>query len=154
MNGKGSILDHELELKAESYLDLDDDLIPTGQFNPVKGSLYDYSVQSKIGSSLFNGLDDIFILNKEGEKAIISSKESGIRMTVVSNQPAMVIYTPPEFAKLPFKDGVEFDKYPAICFETQGFPDALNNWNFPSTLLNPSEVFESETSYKFSLLDK
>ncbi|MCA0932457.1 galactose mutarotase [Lutimonas saemankumensis] len=152
LNGEGSVLDHELELKAESYLDLDQDLIPTGKFNPVKGSLYDYSRKSKIGRSGFNGLDDIFIKHGKGEKAIISSQHSGIKMTVVSNQPAMVIYTPPKFAKLPFKDKAVFDAYPAICFEAQGFPDALNNWNFPSTLLKPSEVFESETSYKFSII--
>ncbi|WKK66480.1 aldose epimerase family protein [Lutimonas zeaxanthinifaciens] len=154
LKGEGSILDHELELKTDSYLDLNDDLIPTGKFNPIKESSYDYSTPSKIGRSGFNGLDDIFILHEEGVKAIISSEESGIQMTVVSNQPAVVIYTPPKFAKLPFKDGAEFEEYPAICFEAQGFPDALNYDNFPSTLLKPSEVFESETSYKFSLVEK
>ncbi|UCE94626.1 MAG: galactose mutarotase [Flavobacteriaceae bacterium] len=154
LNGKGSILDHELELKADSYLDLNEDLIPTGKFNPLRGSLYDYREKSRIGKSGFNGLDDIFIKYGKGEKAIISSEESGIRMTVVSNQPAVVIYTPPQFAKLPFKDGVVFNRYPAICFETQGFPDAINNDNFPSTLLSPLDVYESETSFKFSLVEK
>ena len=154
LNGEGSILDHELELNADAYLDLDKDLIPTGTFNPVIGSSCDYSVQSKIGRPGFKGLDDIFVLSEKVEKAILSSKESGIQMTVATNQPAMVIYTPPKFAELPFKDGVQFGDYPAICFEAQGFPDALNNKNFPTTLLNPGEIFESVTYFAFSLVDK
>ena len=150
LKGEGSILSHELELKADAYLDLDDDLLPTGKYNLAKGTPYDYSDRSMIGKAGFKGLDDIFILNEAQGKAILSSKESGIQMEVDTDQPAMVIYTPPKFANLPFKDAAVFSEYPSICFEAQGFPDALNHSHFPQTLLKKGEVFESETSFKFS----
>jgi aldose 1-epimerase len=35
-------------------------------------------------------------------------------------------------------------------FETQHFPDSPNHPNFPSTLLNPGEVFRSTTIFRFS----
>ena len=150
LNGESSILDHELELKADAYLELDDDLLPTGKYNLLKGTHYDFGDRSVIGKAGFNGLDDIFVLTKGKGKAILSSTKSGIQMKVDTNQPAMVIYTPPEFGKLPFKDAAVFSAFPAICFEAQGFPDALNNSHFPQTLLKPGETFKSETSFKFS----
>jgi len=150
LNGESSILDHELELKADAYLDLDDELLPTGRQILLKGTKYDFIDKSVIGKSGFNGLDDIFVLTGGKENAILSSAKSGIQMKVDTNQPAMVIYTPPEFDKLPFKDAAVFSKFPAICFEAQGFPDALNNSHFPQTLLKPGETFKSETSFKFS----
>ena len=152
LNGESSILDHDLELKADAYLELDGDLIPTGKYNLVKGTLFDFSSKSQIGKTGFSGLDDIFVLNDGNEKATLSSKNSGIQMKVDTNQPAMVIYTPPKFDKLPFKDAALFSEFPAICFEAQGFPDALNNSHFPQTLLKPGEMFESETTFKFSII--
>lgn len=150
LNGASSILDHDLELKADSYLDLNDDLLPTGKYNAVKGTQYDFRDRSLIGKDGFKGLDDIFVLTGGKEKAILSSAKSGIQMKVDTDQPAMVIYTPPVFDKLPFKDAAVFNEFPAICFEAQGFPDALNNSHFPQTLLKPGETFKSETSFKFS----
>jgi len=150
LDGESTILDHELELKADAYLELDDDLIPTGKYNLLKGTSYDFLSRSVIGKTGFSGLDDIFVLTEGKEKAILTSKKSGIQMEVDTDQPAMVIYTPPKFANLPFKDAAVYGDYPAICFEAQGFPDALNNSHFPQTLLKPGETFESETSFKFS----
>lgn len=152
LNGDSTILDHELELNADSYLELDDNLIPTGGFNKVEGGLFDYRNRSEIGKNGFNGLDDIFRLNEGGEKAFLSSARSGIQMTVKTDQPAMVIYTPPKFDELPFKDNAQYSEFPAICFEAQGYPDALNNCHFPSTLIRPGELFESTTSYGFSIV--
>ncbi|MCP4883158.1 MAG: galactose mutarotase [Flavobacteriales bacterium] len=150
LDGESTILDHELELKSDAYLELGDDLIPTGKYNLLKGTPYDFLNRSVIGKTGFSGLDDIFVLTEGKEKAILTSKKSGIQMEVDTDQPAMVIYTPPKFANLPFKDAAVYSDYPAICFEAQGFPDALNNSHFPQTLLKPGETFESETIFRFS----
>ena len=75
--------------------------------------------------------------------------KSGIEMTVKTNQPAMVVYTPPSLDYLQFIDGANYGKYPAICFETQKFPDAPNNTDFPSTLLSPGDIYKNETILTF-----
>ena len=36
-----------------------------------------------------------------------------------------------------------------LCLETQHFPDSPNRPEFPSTRLNPGEVFRSTTIYRF-----
>ena len=150
LDGESTVLDHKLQLNSNSYLHLDKQLIPTGKINLVEGTRFDYNKKTLIGKKDFKGLDDIFILNKNGPKAVLVSEKSGIQMKVYTNQPAMVIYTPNTFNKLPFKDNVNYSKFPAICFEAQKYPDAINNDNFPSILLNPEQTYINETVFEFS----
>lgn len=35
------------------------------------------------------------------------------------------------------KYGVRYPRYGGLCLETQGFPDAINQPNFPSVVLRP-----------------
>jgi aldose 1-epimerase len=58
-------------------------------------------------------------------------------MQVKTNQPCMVIYTPPSTG--------------SICFETQNYPDAPNHANFPSSILQPGEAYKNESIFKFSV---
>jgi aldose 1-epimerase len=48
------------------------------------------------------------------------------------------------------KGGLAYQKYGALCLETQHYPDSPNRPNFPSTVLKPGTKFHSETIYKFS----
>lgn len=89
------------------------------------------------------------ILKTNNLKAEIESKKTGIQMKVFSNQPAMVIYTLLKFPELSFKDDAIYSDFPAICFETQHYPDSPNNSHFPSTLLKPGEIYLNETIFKF-----
>jgi len=150
LDGESTILDHKLKLNSSSYLDLNDKLVPTGKINMVEGTRFDYTKKACIGKEDFKGLDDIFILNKNNPKAILSSKKSGIQMKVFTNQPALVIYTPTKFNNLPFKDNAEYSHYPAICFEAQKFPDAINNDNFPTIVLEQGQAYINETIFEFS----
>lgn len=150
LDGKGSILNHQLELNSDSYVDLDTDLIPTGKINSVLGTRFDYTNNYSIGKEGFTGLDDIFVLNDGNMKATLSSKKSGIKMKVYTNQPAVVVYTPPKFAALPFKKNAMYSDFPAICFETQKYPDAIHNQHFPSVILQPNEIYRNETIFQFS----
>lgn len=150
LNGEASILDHELQLNSDYYLDVDNNLIPSGKLNPVKGTRFDFNSKSLIGKDNFKGLDDTFVLRDDKLKAIIASRKTGIQMKVYSNQPAVVIYTPLIFTELPFKGGVKYSDFPAICFETQHFPDAPHHDHFPTTILNPGQTYINESIFEFS----
>lgn len=155
LNGKGSVLDHRMMVVSEKYLEVDTQLIPTGRVLNSEHTRFDFRATSQIGRSDFEGLDDTFVLNNSHLKASLSSVKTGIQMEVYTNQPAMVIYTPKgsRFTDLSFKDGVTYSEFPAICFETQNFPDAPNHGDFPSSLLNPGETYRNETLFKFSLIN-
>ena len=107
-------------------------------------------MKSIIGRADFKGFDDTFILENKILKASLSSAKSGITMDIFTNQPGIVIYTRPQFPDLKFNKGVTYSKFPAICFETQNFPDTLNHTNFPTALLNPGETYLNKTVFKFN----
>jgi len=49
------------------------------------------------------------------------------------------------------KSGRKYVKHGGLCFETQHYPDSPNHAHFPCVQLNPDEVFESTTIYKFCI---
>lgn len=155
LNGTGSILNHDLSINSDRYLEVDSQLIPTGRILNSKNTPFDFNIKSKIDRPDFQGLDDTFILNKTDLKASLSSKETGIKMDVFTNQPAIVVFTPSfkQISGLSFRKGVIYSEFPAICFETQNFPDAPNHPHFPPSTLNPKETYLNESHFKFSILD-
>ncbi len=154
LDGESTILDHKLKLNSSSCLDLNEQLVPSGKINLVEGTRFDYTKKTYVGKEGFKGLDDIFVLNENDPKAFLSSEKTGIQMKVFTNQPALVIYTPNKFNKLPFKDNAEYSEYPAICFEAQKYPDAIHKDNFPSIVLKPGQTYNHETIYEFQIPKK
>lgn len=125
-----------LTLGSDQYLESNDKLIPSGKILEVANTPFDFRQSRQIGEVR---MDDVFILDKSKLTAAkIRCNETGIEMQVRTNQPAMVIYTPNNFA--------------AICFETQNCPDAPNQPNFPSAVLRPGETYLNESSFIFSLI--
>jgi aldose 1-epimerase len=152
LNGKDSVLNHHLQLNSRKYLEVDSQLIPSGKLLDAKNSRFDFNEKSVIGRADFKGFDDTFVLGSDDLKVILESPETGIAMKVYTNQQASVIYTPVQLPELPYKNGVTYTKFSAICFETQNFPDAPNNENFPSSILKPGDIYLNESIFEFSLI--
>ena len=132
-----NINDYHLQLSSKKYLETDEKLLPTGKYLDVNGSVLDFRQGKKIADVR---MDTPFLLDSEEELfAEIYSEKSGIRMRVSTNQPAVVIYTPPAF--------------PAICFETQNLPDAPNFNHFPSSVLRPGELYRNTANFEFDLVN-
>jgi len=151
LKGKDSILDHVLKINSAHHLGVNKDIVPTGEILDSENSRYDFSRKAIIGREDFIGFDDTFILKKDKAKAAsLTSKESGIKMEVYTNQPAVVVYTPREFPKSLFDS--QYSRYPAICFETQGFPDSPNNTNFPPAVLLPGKTYMNRSVFNFEVV--
>ncbi|MBK0369375.1 aldose epimerase family protein [Flavobacterium agrisoli] len=151
LEGSGTILNHELQINSDAILEVDERLIPSGKLVSVSDTVFDVRKPTTINRPAFQGYDDTFVLQKDSPiKASLASAKTNIRMNVYTNQPASVVYTPKEFGKLPFIGGTAFETFPAICFETQNFPDAPNHENFPSALLIPGEKYTNESIFEFT----
>ena len=48
------------------------------------------------------------------------------------------------------KGGVKYAHRTAMCLETEGFPDAPNQDNFPDSILRPGEDLRQVSEYRFS----
>lgn len=152
LSGGGTILDHDLYINSKRHLEVDAQLLPTGKIKKSKSTIFDYSEKSKIKKDNFVGLDDTFVLSKGKLKASLYSSKTGINMNVYTNQPAMVVFTHKKFPELPFNKSTVYNEFPAICFETQNFPDAPNNSNFPNSLLKPNQLYLNKSQFDFSIM--
>ena len=152
LNGKHSIKNHFLFIDSEKHLGVYKNLIPNGHIKNSKGTYFDLSKLKLIESIPFNGFDDTFVLKGNSNiVATLISPTTGIKMDVLTNQPAMVVYTPRQFDKtILFKNGSTYSEFPAICFETQKMPDSPNKKRFTSTLLEAGNIYTNETMFKFT----
>lgn len=127
--------EYDLQLNCPYRLETNENLLPTGDIIPVRKSEYDFLIPRKIGIQRFN---TIYIRDIGNEKvAELHSKTSRITMKVYTNQPAVVVYTSPDF--------------PGICFENQNYPDAPNQPDFPKSILRPGDIYNNISIFKFDI---
>ncbi|MFS4447799.1 aldose epimerase family protein [Maribacter sp. 2307UL18-2] len=169
--GNGDIMDHVVTINADTYTPVDDGLIPTGAIETVENTPFDFRSPKTIGRDIDadfeqlkigRGYDHNYVVNEmpqngEGLKlaAMVLEPNSGRTMEVYTSEPGVQFYTGN------FMNGSDIGKtgkpYPfrgSFCFETQHYPDSPNKPEFPSTLLNPGEVYETTTVYKFGVQGK
>ncbi len=46
--------------------------------------------------------------------------------------------------------GVKFPRHGAFCLETQNFPDAVNQPQFPKSVRRPGETYDTTTVFRFA----
>lgn len=161
--GSGTVLKHTLKINADKYTPVDTTLIPTGKLDSVAQTPFDFRKGKVIGirindhnQQLTNGkgYDHNFVLNSHGPTTPVAEAigdQSGIRMQVFTDQPGLQFYTGNFMAGKNTMNGGAKDNYrEAFCLETQHFPDSPNQAKFPSTVLNPGEVYKTTTIYQFS----
>jgi aldose 1-epimerase len=153
----GTIEDHQLIIKANSYLPVDSTLIPTGARQPVASSPFDFREPRAIGSRLSEvgiGYDHNFVLD-EGSKdarsaAIAWDPVSGRALEVLTTQPGIQFYSGNYLnERRTGKGGASYPRHSGFCLETQGFPDAINQPSFPSCVLRPNEEYKEMAIFRF-----
>ena len=155
----GTILDHELMLKAGKYTPVDDTMIPTGEIASVKGTPLDFTTSTPIGARISamkgepGGYDHNFILDNPSEvSARVYDPSSGRVMEVITSEPAIQFYTGNFLnGTVKGKAGVTYNKHQAFCLEAQHYPDSVHHANFPSTILYPRATYRQTTTYRFSV---
>jgi aldose 1-epimerase len=170
--GAGSIEGHELTLMAAAYTPVDATSIPTGEIAPVAGTPLDFTSATPIGARIRDGHDQLvlargydhnFVIDRPGRPGRSGSGEpvlaarvvepvSGRVMEVLTTEPGIQLYTGNYLdGTLVGAAGRTYRQGDGLCLETQHFPDGPNRPEFPSTRLEPDEVFRSSTIYRFQI---
>jgi aldose 1-epimerase len=101
------------------------------------------------------GYDHNFVIDRKGAgldlAAAVYDPASGRLLEVFTTEPGVQFYSGN------FLDGKEIGKAgkpylyrSALALETQGFPDAINHPDFPSTVLRPGSEYKTSTVFRFS----
>ncbi|WP_059172366.1 aldose epimerase family protein [Bacillus sp. FJAT-27445] len=163
-NGKSTILGHTLRMDSERFLELDENLIPTGNLLEVEGTAFDFRQGRKLSDGPASGheqniiagkgYDHPFVLSKKKEPVIeLICSESGRKLEVETNQPAVVVYTSNQLeGSFLLSGNVKPERYLGICLETQIYPDAINQPSFPSCVLDKGEKYYSYTKFTFTCM--
>lgn len=150
---EGTILDHELSIAASHFTPIDDGAIPTGEILPVVGTPLDLRTPRRLAEIIAadhsqiaagRGLNHNWVLDQGARPALVlRSPESGIQMTVDTNQPGMQINSGHRL-------GPPFPKYGGLIVEPQHYPNSVNHSNFPDTILRPGNVYRATYSLWFA----
>ncbi|WP_342645417.1 aldose epimerase family protein [Mucilaginibacter sp. CSA2-8R] len=166
LNGEasGSILNHQVTIKASQFTPIDSTMIPTGKYEPIVGTPFDFTKPAIIGArineqnrqlSLAKGYDHNYVLKTHTlteAVAVAQGDKSGVVMTVYTTEPGLQFYSGNNMkGDNLMKNGHKDERQTAFCMETQHFPDSPNQPLFPSTKLKAGSIYKSTTIYHFGL---
>lgn len=156
----GNVLDHSIQIWAKHITPVDQNTVPTGEIVPVKDTPFDFTTGQKIGSRIHEvglGYDHNYVLDcgdeKLGLKHAVKLKDprSSRVLNLWTNAPGMQFYTANYVNGIVGKGGAVYEKHSGACLETQGFPNAINQPNFPSVVVRPGEKYQHSMLFEFSV---
>ncbi|WP_165022900.1 aldose epimerase family protein [Dysgonomonas sp. ZJ279] len=145
------ILDHELQVNATQYLEMNDEFLPIGKICSVTNSAFDFREYKPIGKMAqlkkdnLKGYNAYFIKDPDTATPIASLREkvSGRIVDVYTSMPGIQIYTGD------FLEG-NFVPFGGICLEAQYHPDGVNHPCFETNILTANEEKSDFIRFKFS----
>jgi aldose 1-epimerase len=153
------ILDHHLQIPADFYTPVDDELIPTGAIAPVEGTPFDFRrerpVRLDVAGTRF-AYDHNFVVARTAAAAPrlmarLTGPRTGTRLEIHSTEPGVQFYDGAKVNVTPAGLGDrKFGNNAGLCLEPQRFPDTPNNPDFGSAVLRPGETYRQVTEYRFS----
>ncbi len=173
-HGSGTVKDHIVWINAKKFTPAGPKNVPDGTFVELDGTPMDFGTEKRIGQDVDDfkdianhpyqpiasqhGYDHNYVLEIDGNEdevelaATCYSEKSGRKLEVFTDLPGMHFYTgnwvKPE---VPVKENAKYGFWQGVCFETQHFPNACNVPEFPKSVYEAGEPFDSVTIYKFSV---
>ena len=154
-NTNNTIYEDILKIDSDYLIGIDKNFIPCKIIN-LDNNIFDFKNSKKLKeffkaddeqkSLANNGIDHPYIFNNKIGKLEIENLETGIKMSVETDNPAVVIYT------ANYLQDIGFKKHSAICFETQEVPNLYVNKkiNIYPTFIDENTNYERYTKFIFT----
>lgn len=153
------VLDHVVQIKADNFVPVNKDLIPTGDLPDVTGTPNDLRTPTKlkdVKNHVTQGNFDVtYCVGDEGELKYISRvlhPATGRYIDTHTTEPGLQFYTAKYMTDAIGKGGKVYQPFASFCLETQRYPDSVNHPNFPNTILRPGYTYRQTTVFTFGVL--
>ncbi|RMC46632.1 aldose epimerase family protein [Lactobacillus sp. ESL0230] len=159
LSDQPNLASHKLKINSTQYLELDTELIPTGNMLAVENTPYDFRDFQNLESAISknNGFDDAFVIDEASTNlrpvAVLSEQTSGRAITISSDSNCLVVYTMSQNQPgVKFiRDGGKFAQpSEAVALEAQTLPDAINNDDFGNIVLPANTTKSHEIVFTFT----
>lgn len=168
--GEGSAdgaLGHVLTIPAKAFTPVDANLIPTGELQPVEGSVFDFRAPRRVADGIRDGrdaqivagrgYDHNFALDKGATKtpglaARLEDPASGRVLEVLTTEPGVQFYAGNFLdGTLVGKQGHLYRMGDGIALEPQKFPNSPNQPQFLSARVDPDKPYHHQMIYRLSV---
>lgn len=143
-----TVLDHTLQVNSSAYVQLGDDLAPTGAILPSGGTQYDLRGPRTLRDAAGQALDyDICLALDTGRSfgdplATVVSPEQDLTLKLWSDRPGVQVYNGVwTDVAVPGLNGKRYGKHSGLCLEDQYFADAVHNPHFPNIIHSPERPY-------------
>ncbi len=157
LDGSPDILSHRLQIDAETYLPVDETLIPTGEIRPVDGTPFDFRRLRPIRDRLapVTLYDHNFCLagepSADPRRCATLRGEKGLAMQVATTEPGLQFYDAATLdVPVPGLGGRRYGSHAGLCLEPQRWPDSPNRPDFTDATLRPGEVYRQVSVFEFA----
>ena len=161
--GNGDISDQTMQIFADRFTPADSGNLVTGEIASVDGTPADFRQPVRVGDvqksdfpqiAMRKGIELEMVINgKPGTlrpAARMTDPHTGIVMDVSTTHPCVVVWAHLIGDRaVTGKGGKVYRTFDAMSFETQGYLDAVNHPNFPSTVVTPQKPMHEVTVFKF-----
>ena len=163
-NTSGTAINQKLWINSDKFVEVNNELIPTGNLVDVENTPMDFRNPKTIGDEIdtdfeqlnfTGGYDHSYIINKSKDAiekiAVLSDEISGRTMEVHTDSVGVQFYAGNfiENNRVVGKDNCLYKNRSGICLETGFLPDSMNQLDFPSPILKANEIYNTTTIYKF-----
>lgn len=161
----GSLAGQQIQIFSDAFTETDADSLPTGRLLPVVGTPFDLReptdfLEGLSGShtqlTLGHGYDHNFVLQQHpcGPLRLCARATGGdLSLECWTTQPGLQLYTGNYLDGVEGKDGAVYGPRSAFCLETQSWPDAVHQPDFPSMVLPAGKEYRQTTIYRVRPLE-
>ncbi|QKS70671.1 galactose mutarotase [Paenalkalicoccus suaedae] len=153
-----SILHHELMLNSNYFYTIDSESLPVAKTSVEEHPAFDFRKPKLLKKAIYEkddqitlasgGIDHPFVLNDGEIAAVLMEKESGRRMTIRTDDEAIVIYTGNMLLEGTKMNTKPVFQHGAICLETQQIPNHID-----LVLVKPDEEYKKVTTFTFDTVE-
>lgn len=162
-SGGGYVMDHYLQVNADTYSLNDMRFVQKGEPLPVEGTPFDMRQPHRVDYAIDTPSEQIVTMRgfsvcwqlrdyEEGmlrHAATLSQPKNGRVMEVWTTEPGLLTYTGRGFSDRIVGKYGPVEKFGGMLMETLHFPNSPHMPECPSTILRPGDTYYSTTEFRF-----